>query len=149
MKEFLTTIPGIVISLGAILSVVVIGLLFILGLWKKGKNGEDDRLIDILKSTVDALETKVNKQTTDIEALTKEVRDLKRDNEKYIEIFQGRDKETKDFYERAYKAIDTVAQTHDIITTVAESIKNTNSAMEKLIELLSKSVDVVQNIAGK
>ncbi len=149
IEKFFNTIPGVVISLGAILAVVVTGLLYVLGLWKKGKNGEDDRLINLLKETVDELEKKVNKQTTDIQLLTTKVGDLERDNKKYIEIFQGRDKDSQDFYKAAYSAIDTVHQTHDILTTVAESIKNTNLAMVKLIELIGKSVDVVGSIAKK
>ncbi len=146
MEHFFTTIPGIVISLGAILTVCVTGLLYLIGLWKKGKNGEDDRLITILKQTVDQLEIKVNQQSTDIENLTKELHELKRDNTKYIEIFQGRDQETKEFYKRAYNAMDIMTQTHDIITTVAESTKNTHSTMEKLITLMSKGVDAVGTI---
>lgn len=149
MKEFFTTIPGIVISLGAILTVVVTGFLYIIGIWKKGKDGEDDRLIKLLQTTVEELEKKVNKQAQDIEELSTEVQKLREDNKRYIEIFQGRDKETQEFYKAGYKAIETLTNTHDIITTVAESIKNTNSAMEKLIELISKSVDVVGNMAIK
>ncbi len=156
MEKFFNTIFGTVISLGAILTVAVTGLLYMIGIWSKGKKDqkdsnskEEDRLINILKTTVEELETKVNKQTLDIKNLTEEVHELKRENGKYIEIFQGRNEETKKFYERAYIAIDTVQQTHDIITTMAESIKNTNTALQGLIGILSQSVDVVGKIAGK
>ncbi len=149
MKEFFTTIPGIVISLGAILAVIVTGLLYVLGLYKKGKDGEDDRLIKILQSTVEELEKKVNKQSEDIANLSEEVEELRQDNKKYIEIFQGRDKKTEEFYQQGFEAIKLARETHDIITTVAESIRNTNSAMVKLIEIFGKSVDVVGTIAQK
>ncbi len=149
MTQFFTTIPGIVISLGAILTVIVTGLLYLIGLYKKGKDGEDDRLIKILQGTVTEMEKTVKKQTTDIENLTKEVQELKKDNQRYIEIFQGRDEDTKELIKRSYAAMDTVTQTHDILTTMAESIKNTNSTMEKLIELIARGVDVVGKVAIK
>lgn len=156
MKEFLSSLPGTVISLGVIATGVIIGCLYLLGLIKgvqdkteEKKDGAANNLIKILQGTVDELERKVNQQSIDIEKLTKEVHDLKRDNEKYIEIFQGRDKETKEFYKRAYIAMGTVQSTHDMMSTVAESIKNTNTALQGLIEILSKSVDVVGRVAGK
>lgn len=156
MEHFFATIPGVIIALGSILGVVISGLLYLTGLFSKQKrekkedeDKDDDRLINLLKGTVEELEKKVNKQTIDIMTLTKKVDELERDNRKYIEIFQGRDKETQDFYKAAYGAITTVQQTHDILTTVAESIKNTNSAMEKLIELIGKGLDVVKVTAVK
>ncbi len=149
MEQFLNTTFGVVISLGAILTVAVTGLLYVVGIFKKGKDGQDDRLINILQQTVTELEKKVNKQTVDIEKLTQEVKILKLDNAKYIEIFQGRDGETKEFYKRMYSTIDTISQTHDIITTMATSIENTNRTMAQLIDLLAKSVDVVGKVASK
>lgn len=156
MEYFFTTIPGIVISLGAILAVSVTGLLYVIGIFskqkgerKKEQDAGDDRLIKILQTTVEELEKKVNQQTIDIEELSIEVEELRRENKKYIEIFQGRDSDTKEFYKKAYEAIEISRQTHDIMTTVAESIKNTNSAMEKLIELIGKSMDIAGTIAIK
>lgn len=148
MENFFTTTLGVVISLGAILTVAVTGLLYVIGIYKKGKDGDDDRLINILQTTVTELEKKVNKQTVDIERLTKEVDDLRRENGKYIEIFQGRDGETKEFYKRMYHTMDVITQTHDLITTMATSIDNTNRTMAQLIDLLAKSVDVVGKVAG-
>lgn len=146
MQEFFTTTLGVIISLGAILTVAVTGLLYIVGIFKKGKDGEDDRLINILKGTVDELEKKVNQQTLDIEKLTRELHKFKEENDRYIQIFQGRDEETKKFYDRAYAAMDKASETHDIMTTVATSIAATNNSMNRLIDLLSKSVDVVKQV---
>lgn len=156
MEYFFTTIPGVVISLGAILAVVVTGLLYILGIYskqklerKKEEDAGDDRLIKLLQTTVTELEKKVNQQTLDIEELSTEVAELRKENKIYIDIFQGRDGDTKEFYKKAYEAIEIARQTHDLMGTVAESIKNTNSAMEKLIELIGKSMDIAGKIAIK
>lgn len=125
-------------GVGGILTVAIIGIFYLLGLWKKQKDNDDDRLIKILQATVEELDKKVNQQDTDIKALTKEVEQLKRDNENYIRIFQGRDKETQEFYKQGFDAIKLARETHDVVTTVAESVKNTNSAMEKLIAVIEK-----------
>ncbi len=155
MIQFFTTTLGTVISLGAILTVSVAGLLFLIGIFSKQKrvikeeeDKDGDRLINILKATVDQLEEKVNKQTKDIEALTVELHKFKEDNERYIKIFQGRDEQTQEFYKRSYAAMDLDVQTHDIMTTVAKSIADTNATMNRMVDLLSKSVDVVGKVAG-
>lgn len=154
IEHFFSTIPGIITGVGIVISGIIAGFLYIASLYDKQKrakkdeeNKDEDRLINLLKDTVDELTKKVDKQTLDIEELTKKVDMLERDNENYIKIFQGRDKDTQDFYKAAYGAIDTVHQTHDIMTTVAESIKNTNSAMEKLIEVIGKSIDIAGRVA--
>jgi len=54
MTGFLATTLGIVISIGGVFALVVVGGLYVLGIWKKGKDGEDDRLIKILEATVGA-----------------------------------------------------------------------------------------------
>ena len=149
IEHFFATIPGIIVGVGAVLSVASIGFLYVIGVIRGKKDNADDRLINILKTTVDELESKVNKQTTDISELTKEVHALKRDNEMLTKLLQGRDDQTQDFYKKGFAAMDTITQSHDILTTMAESIKNTNVAMVKLIELLGKSVDVVGSIATK
>lgn len=132
MEKFFNTIPGIVISLGAILTVVVSGLLYVLGLWKKGKNGEDDRLINILQETVNELEKKVNgqKDTHDLEVknlndkidgLVEKVDTLEKENQTLTRVLQGRDEETQKFYNKAFEAIDTGKQTHLLVEQMSKS----------------------------
>lgn len=146
MLEFFTTIPGIVISLGAILAVVVTGLLYALGLWKKGKDGEDDRLIKILEGTVNALEQKVDNQkkehdetvgmlTKKIDTLTDKVDHLEKENETLTKVLQGRDDATQTFYEQAFQAID---KTNNIFNMV--KLQGENQTL--LIKLLSKHLGV-------
>ena len=45
--------------------------------------------------------------------------------------------------------MDTIADTHDILTTMAKSIEQTNVAMTKLIDLLGKNLDVIGKVAAK
>lgn len=154
MHELLTTLPGTALGWIALIGFFVFGAVALYGLFdkramerKKEVDGSEDRLIDILQKTVKELEVKVNKQTEDIEELSLEVEELRKENKKYIEIFQGRDNETKEFYKRAYATMDIAHQTHDVVTTVAESIKNTNSAMEKLINVIEKSIEATSKVA--
>ena len=140
MMAFFTTVPGIITAVGGIIVVIVTGIFYGLGLWKGKKDNADDRLINILQKTVDEMEKKVNKQTTDIETLTKEVHELKRDNEKYIDIFKGRDERTDRFYSEGFETMKITHQIHDAVTTMAESIRITNESTNKLIALLEKSI---------
>lgn len=156
MENIFTTLPSTALGWIALIGFFVFGAVAVYGLFdkraserKKEVDGSEDRLIDILKKTVDELEKKVDQQTLDIEELSGEVEELRKENRKYIEIFQGRDEQTKEFYKQAYAAMDTIKQSHDILTTVAESIKNTNSAMEKLIGVIEKSIEATSKVAIK
>lgn len=146
MKEFFSTIPGIVISLGAILAVVVTGLLYALGLWKKGKDGEDDRLIKILEGTVNALKVKVDNQkeeydetigklTDKIDTLTSKVEHLEKENETLTKVLQGRDEQTQLFYKKAFEAIETGEKTY-------KSIENLNKNQEDLLAVLKQHLQI-------
>jgi predicted nuclease with TOPRIM domain len=140
MQEFLATTLGIVVSSGAVGTVVILGILYIAGLWKKGKNGEDDRLITILKGTVDALEEKVNNQkkehddilsnlTREIKELTEKVDNLDTENTRLVEILQGRDTKTQEFYEKAIRSFTLVENMNsnmaDLLKALGEHFKST------------------------
>jgi predicted RNase H-like nuclease (RuvC/YqgF family) len=148
MDQILNHIGTYIIIAGLIIA----GGIALYGLWDKSArerrkevDGNEDRLIDLLKQTVDQLETKVNKQTTDIENLTKKVSDLERENETLIKVLQGRDDDTKKFQQQAFEAMKISRETHDIVTTLAKNMEVTNNAITKLIDLIGKHVDVLDH----
>lgn len=156
MEHFLTTLPGIIVAWTAIATGIITGALYVIGLVKGKKDTADDRLIDILQKTVTELEKKVDKQTTDIEGLTKQVDQLTSDKNTYLQILQGKDEASKEFYKQAVVSMTVVQQTHDAVTTMAESIKNTNESIKgmnenmlKMIELLGKHIDVLDHATIK
>lgn len=119
MENFLSTVTGIVISIGTVFAIVVVGGLYLLGIIKGKKDNEDDRLITILKETVDALEKKVDDQkreydtivtslSTKIDTLTTKVQKLEEENETLVKVLQGRDEQTQLFYKEAFKAFELV-----------------------------------------
>lgn len=164
MTVFLSTVPGIIITIGGIISVLVIGVLYVLGLWKKGKDDEDDRLIQTLKETVEALDKKFkvkeeewdnqkkewskrdDELNTKIDTLTRKVGDLEHENETLVKVLQGRDEQTKKFYDQAFESMKVAQSTHEIVVDFASSFKQTNENMAKLIELLGKHVDVADHM---
>lgn len=150
MEHFLSTIPGIIITVGAILTVVIGGFLYVAGLWKNGKDGEDDRLINILKGTVDALEKKVDDQkknhdevltklTREIKDLTKKVDDLENENQTLVKVLQGRDDQTQIFYKKAFEAMEVAARTFTLVETMN---KNHTELMKMLVEHLKPGVTI-------
>ncbi len=156
MNEFLTTIPGTVASWVVVATLIIAGVLVVIGLWdkkskerKKETDGSEDRLIDILQKTVEELEKKVDKLTTQVDQQTKDIENLSRDKETYLSILQGRDGDTKEFFSQSRKSMEVVQSTHDVVTTLATSIADTNTNMGKLIELLGKHVEVIDHAATK
>lgn len=157
MYQFLTTIPGLIISVGAIFGVIVIGGLYALGLFKKTKDGEDDRLIKILEGTVNALEARVNAQKIEydnnskelndkIDLLTEKVDELERENETLVKVLQGRDTQTKDFYKKSFDAMEIAKQTHN---AVLEMGNKQTELMKMLIEYLKPSTLKVAEVKIK
>lgn len=148
--QFFNTTFGLIVLVGGVLAVAVVGLLYVIGLFKKGKDGEDDRLIKILQETVETLEKKVDKQkvehdetvgglTKKIDSLTEKVDQLERENKTLTEVLQGRDKKTQEFYEKAFKSIEIGEKTYNLVKTM-----NTNheSLMKLLIEHLKPTVTI-------
>ena len=126
MQNFLSTTLGILLSIGGVFALVVVGGLYILGIFKGKKDNEDDRLINILQGTVNALEKKVNDQKKEgdevvrtlsikIDALTKKVDTLEKENETLVKVLQGRDEQTQEFYKRGFEAMDIIKSTHDAV----------------------------------
>lgn len=150
METLLTSVWGTAITVGAVLSIIILGIFFVAGLYKKGKDGEDDRLIDILKGTVDALEQKVDNQkkehdetlqvlTKKVTELTKKVDDLEEENTRLVDILQGRDAKTQEFYDRAIKSF----------TLVETMNTNMSELMKALTEHFKSPSTVVNNVTQK
>jgi len=150
MSDFFATTLGIVLSVGGVFAVVVVGGLYLLGIWKGKKDNEDDRLIDILKETVDALERKVDGQkkehdetvevlTKKIDNLTKKVEELENENETLVKVLQGRDEQTQVFYKKAFEAIETGQKTFAL---VEQMNKNHTELMKMLVEHLKPGTTV-------
>jgi hypothetical protein len=141
MQFFETTI-GIIVGVGGVLSVASIGVLYVLGLVKGKKDNADDRLINILKETVDELERKVNKQTVDIENLTKKVDELERENSTLIEVLQGRDKNTLEFQKQMLDAVRIGMETNGLA-------KETSKKLGELIDIMGDHLKAVEHNQSK
>lgn len=147
--EFFTTGIGIITGIAGIAGATAVGVLYFTGVFKGKKDEAANNLINILQETVGELEKKVDKQRVDIDELTTEVEELRRDNKRYIEILQGRDAQTQKFYEAAFDSMKVAKETHALVMQMAASSANTNESINKMIDLLSKHTDVVDHAIKK
>jgi len=108
------------------------------------KNAED-RLITLLKTTVTEFENKFSAQDKKIAELTKKVDDLEKENGTLIEILQGKDEQSKKFYEQAFKSMEVSQETHKIVLKLAESMSQTNETVARLFDLLSKHTEIIDH----
>jgi hypothetical protein len=150
MENFLSTVPGIIMTVGGMFAVVVVGALYLLGLLKGKKDNQDDRLIKILEGTVNALEQKVDSQkkehdgiltalTKQIDTLTAKVEDLEHEKETLVKVLQGRDEKTQEFYKKAFEAMEVSNKTHSL---VEQMNKNHTELMKMLVEHLKPGVTI-------
>lgn len=120
MQQILSSLPSTITAWVLLIGMAMVGSLAIYGLYDKARierrrssDSEDDRLINILKGTVDELEKKFTKASSDIEILTAKVESLSKENEALIKILQGRDEQTQEFYRKGFaamKKIDGIAK---------------------------------------
>lgn len=147
IEHFFETVPGIIVAIAGIVGGAVVGGLYVVSVIKGKKDNADDRLINILKTTVDELEDKVDKQAKDIEELTNEVKKLRTDNETYLEILRGRDEQTQMFYKEGFKAMKEASEILLIVKDVQTTIHDKNESVNKLIETVNNNAKVVLEAA--
>lgn len=124
---------GLIITIGG---AVVLGIVALFGVFDKRRreirneeNGTEDRVIKLLKTEVEELTKKVNKQTADLENLTAEVEKLKAENHTLVQVLQGKDAATIQFQKDAYMAM---GQIKDLVATS----KQTSESVTKLATLM-------------
>ncbi len=127
------------------ISVVVMAVYTFFNKKKKDDVDAEDRLIDILKKTVDELSTKVDGQGKEIVELREAITDLESENEKLVEILQGRDEKTQEFYRQAFEAFKVMQDTQATVKALSQSFVDTNKNIESLVTLMSKHVDVIDH----
>lgn len=144
MAEFLSQFGTLLVASGALIAAGVA----IFGQYKKEDSEANKELkstnkdlIDALRNKVDILDDVVKKQTVDIASLTEQVQKLTDENKRFIEIFQGRDAQTQEFYKKGFAAMEKLEGATLKVDAIFESIKIQNGNVSKLIELASKQID--------
>lgn len=142
MEQILTTIPnspiGWIALIVAATAAGFAGYLF----YTRQRDGADDRLINILKQTVEELERKVEKQDIDIRALSAKVNDLKSANDTLTKVLQGRDEATLAFQKEVLLSVSTVHETNGIV-------KQLESSFGKLADLISAHILAIETCGGQ
>lgn len=137
MYEFLSQLPNSPIGWIGLTIAAIVGGFTAYMFYNKNKDGADDRLINILKDTVDQLEEKVNKQSKDIEMLTIKLGELERENETLVEVLQGRDKSTLEFQRQMLEAMRIGMETNGLAKETAESL-------HRLTDLISAHIVAIE-----
>lgn len=136
--EFITQLPNSPIGWIGLTIAAIVGGFTAYMFYNKNKDGADDRLINILKETVDALEEKVNKQSNDIAALTKKVDELEKENETLVSVLQGRDKSTLEFQKQMLEAMRVGMETNGLA-------KQNSEALNRLTDLISAHIVAIES----
>lgn len=137
MYEFLSQLPNSPIGWIGLTIAAIVGGFTAYMFYNKNKDGADDRLINILKETVDQLEEKVNKQSEDIKTLTIKLDELERENETLVEVLQGRDKSTLEFQRQMLEAMRIGMETNGLA-------KETASSLNRLTDLISAHIVAIE-----
>lgn len=139
------TFPDSFLGWMGALAIIIAGGVAIYGqadrMWrdrKKTDGDADDRLINILKQTVEELTVKVETQNQKIADLTVKVDSLERDNKTLTTVLQGRDGQTIEFQKQVLAAVVKGNQTHEIVSS-------TNANVERLCKLMEAHMKVIES----
>ena len=146
MIEFIEKLPGGEIIVGAI--IVTLGVaagFYALDAYKSKKREEinqtEDRLIELLKKTVEELETKVKQQDSDIRSLTEKVDGLKRENDFLVKVLQGRDERMEKFYLEATESMKITADTNQLVVTMSGNVARLCEILERSLTRIETGLD--------
>lgn len=147
MLDLIIKTATIIGAFGAVLGIAVGGFLYVAGIFKKGKGQEDDRLINILSTTVTELEKKVNSQqeehtkeintlTNKIDGLSMKIIELEKENKTLVAVLQGRDDKTLEFQKEVLSAVATASQTHELCRSTNENVMRLCTVIEKHLQII-------------
>lgn len=132
------SIPMPPIDIVGILSLAVIGLLALFGLFNRaGKqkadetNKADDRLIGLLQGTVSQLEKKVGEQASLIKSMGDRMTALESDNKLMRDLLQGRDERTQMLID---KGLETLSALSELMTTVQDTNTKVNDLHKTIVD---------------
>lgn len=147
IAELSASLPQTLIGWIAVLSLLVTGALAIVGLVDKQRRERNKESAALDADFIAKLQREVNELKTDnagrdaqISALSAQVGAYKEANENLVKILQGRDENTKQFYQAAFESFKLTRDNHDVLTTIAASMHTANENTTKLIELLGQKV---------
>jgi len=129
----------------SLIGLVTLGLFAIVGVVDRVRrerdsdaNKTDDRLISLLKSSVEALERKV----ADLETLQQQnqvkLEELETRNKILEQVFQGKDAQTQEFYRRGFQEMDKTEQLIMITSKTNENVEKLYKAIEKHLATLER-----------
>lgn len=132
--DFLSEISPIL----EVLSIAVFGIFAVAAIFGKGfrqvkdeSDRADDRLINLLRSTVDTLDRKVKVLEEEQSKTRLELTRLRTENETMSKILQGRDTSTVEYQKASYESMKLLAETYKVS-------QETNANVEKLYRLLDE-----------
>lgn len=145
LKHFGDWLSVLAIIFGAlgIVGVAISYLITIFGRVFKDKQAAsdkaDDRLIGLLKNTVEELERNQQDNMRKIDELSTKVDALEKSNQMMTDIFQGRDQSTQDFQLQGFEAMKKAQQ-------ILETVNTTNRNVEKLYGVIAQYLKTI-NVA--
>lgn len=147
---YLDLIPNWILFIG----IIIAGIFAFMGQWDKrskekqeAQDKGEDRLITILEKTVKELETKVNKQSADIETLGKRITELEEENKTLVKVLQGRDEQTQKFYEKGFEAMNKMDKMLPIVEDIKIMVDGKNKTIDKFIDLMQNNTNKVVEAA--
>ncbi len=121
---------------------VILGVLAIYGLFDRKKRAlrkeeeqTGDRVMVLMRAEVTELTKKVNTQQKDIVDLNEKVDRLVTENKTLKDVLQGRDDQSKKFYQDAYAAMEVIKHNDKVSEENAKILSKIATLLETVVKL--------------
>lgn len=138
MLDFVNWYFSTGLGIATIIIAGVFGLIGIISNFRSNRAKQireiDNELISKLSDKVQVLEDEMVQVKLREEKLVKEVGELNAKNKMLIDILQGRDAQTQEFYKAVFEAIKTGNDTHSLVKGMSEAMKKMAASVDKFVE---------------
>lgn len=118
------------------LGFAIVGGVYMYSRFKTGTDGQEDRVISLLKEELSLIKAKLTEQDTRIKVLSGSLDKFKAENTLMKQVLEDRDADSIRYRDAGYRAMEIVAAVNTEVLSLKKEIRDLYSLIERHLEVL-------------